>query len=162
MALVSPNAQFVNVITSEPSLTASSADLLSVIYTRVKKDSPDYNTVYEGIDQIVDVRFSTFVVHAAPEPIISLYDFIISTFVSDVNRPATNSPNSASSAEQPSTDESKIRVLVKLESIRGQFAALVHGLIERLTVGHSGADQRVPSPRHPVTINSRYGHTLAF
>lgn len=120
MALVSPNAQFVNVITSEPSLTASSADLLSVIYTRVKKDSPDYNTVYEGIDQIVDVRFSTFVVHAAPEPIISLYDFIISTFVSDVNRPATNSPNSASSAEQPSTDESKIRVLVKLESIRGQ------------------------------------------
>jgi len=132
MALVSSNAQFVDVVTSETSLTAPCDNLLSVIYTRVKKDSADYNTVYEGIDQIVDVRFSTFSVHAAPEPIISLYDFIISTFFSDVNR-SLAPLNPASSVEQPSIDESKIRVLVKLESIRG----LSHWtFVHRLTLAY--------------------------
>lgn len=121
MGLESRNAQLVDVITCEPSVTASTADLLSVSYMRAQKDSPEYNTVYEGIDQSVDVQISTIVLHAAPEPIISLYDFIMTTFVSNANRALLDSPSPppASDDVHSSADDSKIRVVVKLESVRG-------------------------------------------
>lgn len=121
MGLVAPNAQIADVITCEPSATGSNTDLLSVNYTRAQKDSPEYNTVYEGIDQSVDVRISTIVFHAAPEPIISLYDFIMATFVSASEQAASGPihPNPPQDPGQNSIDESKIRVVVKLESVRG-------------------------------------------
>ncbi len=125
MALVAPDSQLVKVITSEPSTTASTSDLLSVIYTRVKKDSPEYNSVYEAIDQSVDVRISTIVFHAAPEPIISLYDFIVTTFTSSAGISSTSSPVDPTPRDlsQPA-DEAKTRVVVKLESVRGRILLL--------------------------------------
>lgn len=125
MALMAPDLQPVNVITSEPSMTGSTSDLLSVIYTRAKKDSPEYNSVFEGIDQSVDVRISTIVFHAAPEPIISLYDFIVTTFTSSAGGPISDPTNPATqNISQPATDEAKTRVVVKLESVRGPVLLL--------------------------------------
>src|SRR5260370_37271959 len=56
-------------------------DLMQVQYVRVQKDSPDFVRVFEGIDQHIDIELSTFVFSAAPEPVISLYDFIMATFL---------------------------------------------------------------------------------
>ena len=77
----------VNQVGREPLEFMSSAagptdeDLLIVKYTRVQQDSPEYQPVYEGIDQNVDVKISTFLFRAAPEPVVTLYDFIMTTFV---------------------------------------------------------------------------------
>ena len=96
-------------------------NLLHVKYSRVKKESPEYMTIHEGVDQGVDVELSTFAVTIAPEPILSLYDFIMTTFVSRDSENGSPEP-----AKQPSTadvpqqpvDEpkssDKIRVRVKI------------------------------------------------
>jgi vacuolar protein sorting-associated protein 13A/C len=47
-----------------------------------RRTRPEYLTVHEGIDQSVDIKMSTLVFRAAPERVLGLYDFIMTTFVS--------------------------------------------------------------------------------
>lgn len=105
----------------------SAADLLTVKYTRVQQASPEYQPVYEGIDQNVDVKISTFLFRAAPEPVLTLYDFIMTTFVpqSGDKVEAPPSPDSPDGQDVPAVvvddggSPEKIRVLLTLESIQG-------------------------------------------
>ncbi|KIO33566.1 hypothetical protein M407DRAFT_3889 [Tulasnella calospora MUT 4182] len=98
-------------------------DLVKVRYFRVQKNSPEFHTVYEGIDQSVTASLSTLVVHAAPEPIIVLYDFIMSTFVpghggSQANTPvAADSPGGEPFPPAAAVDSGKIRVRVNLTTV---------------------------------------------
>ncbi|CEL57657.1 Vacuolar protein sorting-associated protein 13 OS=Saccharomyces cerevisiae (strain ATCC 204508 / S288c) GN=VPS13 PE=1 SV=1 [Rhizoctonia solani AG-1 IB] len=100
-------------------------DLVRVKYVRAQKESPEFMSVYNGIDQSVDVALSTFSFNVAPEPVLTLYDFIMSTFVGG-NEPTTNAPTPAGSnmgtpeAEEPLpvVDPGKIKVKVKLTSIK--------------------------------------------
>lgn len=106
-------------------------DLVRVNYSRVQTNSPEYMTVYEGIDQSVNVALSTFIVHAAPEPIIDLYDFIMSTFVAGHATPEDISPSPPSSdpatsppqGPQPpaNANAAKMRVRVNLTKFEGEF-----------------------------------------
>jgi len=102
--------------------------LLKVRYNRVQKDSPEFMTVYEGVDQSVDVDLSTFKIGIAPEPILSLYDFIMTTFVPQDEAISNETGNekalsidgesigdSETVVEQPKSTD-KIRVRVKLTS----------------------------------------------
>ena len=109
-------------------------DLLIVNYKRVQKSSPFYESVFEGIDQSVDVRISTFVFRAAPEPVLTLYDFIMTTFVPQPNQTAAisnaddNNKDNVTSvivavgSEPPSQ---KIRVVVNLASVQGKYFIIV-------------------------------------
>ena len=122
----------VNQVGREPLEFMSSAagptdeDLLIVKYTRVQQDSPEYQPVYEGIDQNVDVKISTFLFRAAPEPVVTLYDFIMTTFVPKnggkveappaAGTPAVGTPEVA---EASGASPEKIRVLLTLASIQG-------------------------------------------
>jgi vacuolar protein sorting-associated protein 13A/C len=56
-------------------------NLLIVKYARAQKASPDFSTIYEGISQSVDITISTVIFRAAPEPVLTLYDFVMTTFV---------------------------------------------------------------------------------
>jgi vacuolar protein sorting-associated protein 13A/C len=106
-------------------------DLLSVSYTRVQKESPEFLSVYEGINQSVDIKISTFVFRAAPEPVISLYDFVMTTFVPQSNtQPSLNTQLEIleksevdATVEAASISDGKIRVLVKLARVQGQLAS---------------------------------------
>lgn len=105
---------------------SSDQDLLIVAYTRVQKNSPEFISVYEGIDQSVDIKISTFVFRAAPEPVISLYDFIMTTFVPQSNPQLaiTNAEpkhleKDALVADSDSVAEGRIRVIVKLAQVQG-------------------------------------------
>jgi vacuolar protein sorting-associated protein 13A/C len=98
-------------------------DLLKVKYVRAQRESPEFDSVYEGIDQTVDVRLSTLVFHVEPEPILAVYDFIMTTFVPSFNAPPepTLSTQETSSEPEPvvqNVDNRKIRVLVKLQGIQ--------------------------------------------
>lgn len=71
--------------------TASQDDLLVVRYKKCQSESPVFLTQFDGIDQAVDIKISTFTFRAAPEPVLAVYDFVMTTFV----------PGPASDQQQP-------------------------------------------------------------
>jgi vacuolar protein sorting-associated protein 13A/C len=96
-------------------------DLLVVKYGRAQRESPEFDTVFHGVDQSVDMEISTFNFHAAPEPVVSLYNFVMTTFVP----PASDAPEPSSTTEQPAQisatvaqKPSLIHVSVKLAGVR--------------------------------------------
>ena len=100
--------------------------LLRVRYMRVQKGSPEFMTKHEGIDQSVDVELSAFKINIAPEPILSLYDFIMTTFVpKDTAQPKdgptaeVSPPKDEALTEEPPKSSDKIRVRIKLTSAQG-------------------------------------------
>lgn len=105
----------------------TAGNLLTVKYIRVQQASPEYQPVYEGIDQNVDVKISTFLFRAAPEPVLTLYDFIMTTFVPQTSGKveAPSSPSTPGGEDVPEVVvgaggvPEKIRVLLTLASIQG-------------------------------------------
>lgn len=94
-------------------------DLMKVQYSRVQKTSPEYMTVHDGTDQSIAVDLSTFRIHAQPEPLLALYDFIMTTFVPENKNGPADQPQSVTGEvpaadNQPSPD--KLRIRVKLRS----------------------------------------------
>lgn len=61
--------------------TEGQDNLLIVRYKKCQPESPVFLSQFEGIDQSVDVKISTFIFKAAPEPVLAVYDFIMTTFV---------------------------------------------------------------------------------
>ena len=117
----------------EPVQLFSSADgsagkhLLRVDYTRVQSTSPEYLSKYEGYDQIISVDVSTVIFRVAPEPLLTFYDLLMTTFV-----PSSPSPSEtpvvaqdSSTVAQPTPESSsrtgKLRLLVKLASVEREF-----------------------------------------
>ncbi|KAF3939905.1 hypothetical protein ABW19_dt0201163 [Dactylella cylindrospora] len=58
----------------------SGKDLINVKYAKVNKKSPEYMTVYEGIDTNIDISISTINVIVTRTTILTLLDFIMTTF----------------------------------------------------------------------------------
>lgn len=121
MHVVQPSRQDIQFI-STPSNATSDTDLLRIAYARVQKESPEFAALYECVDQNVDIKISTLVFRAAPEPVLALYDFIMTTFASRPDQVPQIQP------EQPFKEgfgvvqgdsDSKIRVLIKLEGVKG-------------------------------------------
>lgn len=110
--------------------SSSDFKLVKVKYMKVQKDSPDFMGVHEGVDQSVDTELSTFKITLAPEPILSLYDFIMTTFVpKDEEKAQTSGPAGKKPEEQAAqqTSSDKLRVRVKLTSAQGECAQMEAG-----------------------------------
>jgi vacuolar protein sorting-associated protein 13A/C len=118
----------------EPVQLFSSADgsagkhLLRVDYTRVQSTSPEYLSKYEGYDQIISVDVSTVIFRVAPEPLLTFYDLLMTTFVPSSTSPgetpvvAQDSLAVAQPTPESSSRTGKLRLLVKLASVeRGVF-----------------------------------------
>ena len=98
-------------------------DLLRVDYTRVQNASPGY----EGFDQDITMDVSTVIFWTAPEPLLTLYDLIMTTFVP--SSPSSGEPSTTvesttatvQSAPESSSEQraGKIRLFVKLASVEG-------------------------------------------
>jgi vacuolar protein sorting-associated protein 13A/C len=117
---------------------AADHDLVRLKYSKVQKDSPEFQTVWEGVDQTIAVELSTFNFTVAPVPVLSLYDFIMTTFVPKGDAPPLPLPTpnrleikpegaeDLSDAASPSSD--KIRIRVKLTRARSTFISLLPSL----------------------------------
>ncbi|KAK7694663.1 hypothetical protein QCA50_001851 [Cerrena zonata] len=124
-----------------------------------EKASP---TTYEGIDQSVDIKVSTVVVRAAPEPVISLYDFIMNTFVPNrstpppaIEAPPETTPTVDSPEPTPTVVQGaveKIRVLVKLASVQ---VLLINDDIQIATLSLSTADVAILLRGSTLRVNAR-------
>ncbi|TFK30442.1 vacuolar protein sorting-associated protein vps13 [Coprinopsis marcescibilis] len=145
---------------STPSEASGSPNLLQVKYTRVQSDSPEYQPIYEGIDQSIDVKISTLVFRIAPEPILAFYDFIMTTFVpssagieAPPNRAITSGPSQQQTGEITGTDN-KLRILVKLESVK---LILENESISLATLNLSVADVAVFIRGTTLRVSGRLG-----
>ena len=124
MHVVQPSGQDIPFISIPEFNATSNKDLLRIAYARVQKESPEFATFYERVDQNVDIKVSTLVFRAAPEPVLALYDFIMTTFVPRSDQVPQNwsEPRSEQGVESgvvQGDSDSKIRVLIKLEGIKG-------------------------------------------
>ncbi|CAO1638595.1 unnamed protein product [Sympodiomycopsis kandeliae] len=108
--------------------SAGQKDLVSVKYVRVQPDSPDFMSVYEGIDQSINVELSTINIMLTRVSILAVYDWIMTTFVPSNDGastpPAAGTPEGEAdqvSKSQPSTPQEprkeKLRVRVKLTEV---------------------------------------------
>jgi vacuolar protein sorting-associated protein 13A/C len=126
MSVVQPRADPIKFVSSPESDLLEDKDLLSLTYRRVQKESPEFLTIYEGIEQSIDMKISTFIFCAAPEPVLSLYDFIMTTFVPQSNPGMVESAQESPAGVEPeiaaqAPSGGKIRVLVKLASVQGRL-----------------------------------------
>ncbi|EIW86715.1 vacuolar protein sorting-associated protein 13 [Coniophora puteana RWD-64-598 SS2] len=125
MNLVQDGGYPLQFISSEDS--GDNKDLMNIAYTRVQSNSPEYLPVFEGIDQNVDIKLSTFVFRAAPAPVIALYDFIMTTFVPQATEADSTSTDASSNSKvvSPNSNDKtqtassgSIRVALKLDSVK--------------------------------------------
>ncbi|KAJ8102210.1 hypothetical protein POJ06DRAFT_300095 [Lipomyces tetrasporus] len=77
--------------TSQTDLVSKESNLFHIKYSKVAKESPEYLTVFEGIDQNVEVSISTLNFVITRKSILTLLDFLASTF---------SSPNDADDEDQ--------------------------------------------------------------
>ncbi|KAI0033184.1 hypothetical protein K488DRAFT_78064 [Vararia minispora EC-137] len=117
MNLTEAGAEPLNVLSSADSQSPDGHDLLTVDYTRVQKNSPEFLSIYGGIDQSVEVTLSTVVVRVSPEAILTLYDFVMTTFVPSSGSAASARPAPAEisgvDAQQQVSDQN-IRVAIAI------------------------------------------------
>ena len=128
MNVVQPIGKDIQFISTPAAGPSTERHLLQISYCRVEKESPDFLTIAEGIDQNVDIKISTLIFRVAPEPILALYDFVMATFVSNADR--SNEPGAAPTSTPAEGDiptrspanqeEGKIRVLVKFEGVQSR------------------------------------------
>ncbi|KAJ7071032.1 vacuolar protein sorting-associated protein 13 [Mycena amicta] len=154
MNVVQPGAEPIKFVSSPESDLLEDKDLLSLTYRRVQKESPEFLTVYEGIDQSVDIQLSTFVFRAAPEPVVALYDFIMTTFVPQSGPAAEVSPVTPENEVAVQASAGKIRVLVKLASVQ---VTLIHGTTSLATLSLSTADVAVLVLPKTLQVTGRLG-----
>ncbi|EPS41948.1 hypothetical protein H072_4103 [Dactylellina haptotyla CBS 200.50] len=74
-----PSPHFRNIVTSEVSGEGNKS-LVHVKYVKVNKSSPEYMTIYEGIDTNIDVSISTVNVIVTRTTLLTLLDFVVTTF----------------------------------------------------------------------------------
>ncbi|KAF8516153.1 hypothetical protein BU17DRAFT_51124 [Hysterangium stoloniferum] len=128
MTLTQANGQNVPLLSTTDHNSVPEGDLLTLAYTRSQPEHADFMSKHEGFDQDIKISLSTFIFHAAPEPVISLYDFIMTTFVPEksVNPPQAPSTVQKEKPEigthedsgQALARSSKIRVVVELASVQ--------------------------------------------
>ncbi|KAJ9118150.1 hypothetical protein QFC22_004053 [Naganishia vaughanmartiniae] len=108
-------------------------ELVRVKYARVDKESPEFMSLHDGIDQSIDTSISTLKIHIEPEPLISLYDFIMTTFVPDHGE--AQSQDTAPDQEGDSSDKLRIRV-----RLRGVQLLLLNDACQFATLALTTAD----------------------
>ncbi|WFD35586.1 Vacuolar protein sorting-associated protein 13 [Malassezia cuniculi] len=114
----------------------ASSTLVAVRYMSVSPESPDYVEQYDGIDQHINVDMSTLNLLLTRESVLTVYDWIISTFATgppaeqraaagaaaaggQTLTPATSRAHEAtkSAPPQPPAASEKMRIKVKLSEI---------------------------------------------
>ncbi|KAI1802701.1 vacuolar protein sorting-associated protein 13 [Daldinia bambusicola] len=126
-----PPAEFKSIVSSgDTEDLQQQRDLVRVKFTRVKKESPEFMPVYEGIETNVNVAVSTINLVVTRKTLLTLLDFVLTTFTNNNNSSSQQQRKLKDAGEddtieiiEPSTSPQQneggsIRVKVDLKSIR--------------------------------------------
>lgn len=125
-----PSPDFKRIITSD-GLQEQTNDtpLFFVKYVKVKRESPEFMTVFEAIETNVDVSISTINVVVTRKTVLTLLDFVITTFTNPDTPPPNMQAKRIEDAKddkeiekldltpRPTPEADKIRVKIDLDSI---------------------------------------------
>ncbi|KAK9370251.1 hypothetical protein V1509DRAFT_617204, partial [Lipomyces kononenkoae] len=150
---------------NEASVVSKESNLFHIKYSKVSKESPEYLTVFEGIDQNVEVSISTLNFVVTRKSILTLLDFLASTFSSppneqDDDRLAEVEESSDSETEVASTVHSsaapdKMKLKLNLSSI---VLVLNDDGVRLATVRFDQADVGIFSMGKTIRIGARLGN----
>ncbi|KAJ2973574.1 hypothetical protein NQ176_g6529 [Zarea fungicola] len=126
-----PSEEFKSIVSSGDSEDLQAGrSLVHVKFVRVKKESPEFMPVYEGIETNITTTVSTINLVVTRKTLLTLLDFILITFTNPDATPVTqqiagsDSEDGSSDGEEQMTEANKnaaagsIRVKVDLKSIR--------------------------------------------
>jgi vacuolar protein sorting-associated protein 13A/C len=118
-----PLPEFRNLITSEDASAEEQKDLFSLKFVKVNKESPEFQTKYEGIAMNLDVAVSTINLIVTRKTLLTLLDFVLLTFTNPgppQNQEAqiSDKPEEQNQVQQASqVDPDKIRIRAELKRI---------------------------------------------
>jgi vacuolar protein sorting-associated protein 13A/C len=118
-----PIPEFRNIISSEDVSADEQKDLFNLKFVKVNKDSPEFQTKYEGIATNLDVDVSTINLIVTRRTLLTLLDFVLITFTNPDQPDNTQAQIAAKSDEQqettpqPQADTDKIRIRAELKRI---------------------------------------------
>lgn len=118
-----PLPEFRNIITSEDASATEQKDLFSLKFVKVNKDSPEFQTRYEGIAMNLDVAVSTINLIVTRRTLLTLLDFVLITFTNPgqpQNQQAQITDKTGDNeqpVQAPQQDQDKIRIRAQLKRI---------------------------------------------
>jgi vacuolar protein sorting-associated protein 13A/C len=119
----SPLPEFRNIISSEDVSSDESEDLFTLKFKKVNKESPEFQTKYEGIATNLDVAVSTINLIVTRKTLLTLLDFVLITFTNP-GAPEDQQPQIATKIDEPQAATSqaqvepdKIRIRAELKRI---------------------------------------------
>lgn len=115
-----PPAEFKSIVSSgDVEDQKEQRDLVRVKFVRVKKDSPEFMPVYEGVETNIDVAISTINLIVTRKTLLTLLDFILVTFTNN------DSPNNQQQAVTDTGSDMDVEVAPPSPSpAQGQAGAI--------------------------------------
>ncbi|KAL6708958.1 Vacuolar protein sorting-associated protein 13 [Coniothyrium glycines] len=118
-----PTPEFRNIISSEDASSQEQKDLFSLKFTKVNKESPEFQTKYEGIATNLDVAVSTINLIVTRRTLLTLLDFVLATFTNQDGpqdqqaQVAAKSDDQQDAIAQAQSEPDKIRIRAELKRI---------------------------------------------
>ena len=118
-----PIAEFKNIVSSEDVSSTEPNDLFTLKFVKVNKDSPEFQSKYEGIATNLDVAVSTINLIVTRRTLLTLLDFVLATFTNpgppqDQQAQISAKPNEQQGTVQtPQAEPDKIRIRAELKRI---------------------------------------------
>jgi vacuolar protein sorting-associated protein 13A/C len=130
--------------------------LVQVRYLRVQQESPTFYSVHEGFDTSIETDLSTFNITLAPEPILSLYDFIMTTFRSGGEEPDEPDAKSVQSehSEHGDATDTKMRIKIRLTSAQ---VSLANNNLQLALLSLPSADVVIVMRASTMRVSARLG-----
>ena len=117
-----PMPEFRNIISSEDDSADEQKDLFSLKFTKVNKESPEFQTKFEGIATNLDVQVSTINLIVTRKTLLTLLDFVLITFTNP-DQPQKQEaqiaakPDEQQLVKQSEAEPDKIRIRAELKRI---------------------------------------------
>jgi len=123
-----PLPEFKQIISSKGFAAEENKDLFTVKFIKVNPESPEFMSTYEGIATNLDVNVSTINIVVTRKTLLTLLDFVLTTFTSPGDQAASstdesralqdaNGEGSAPAASSQNTQADKTRIKAQLKSI---------------------------------------------
>ncbi|CAI4219735.1 unnamed protein product [Parascedosporium putredinis] len=157
-----PPAEFKSIVSSGDSEDREqNRSLVNVKFVKVNNQSPEFMSVYEGIETNVDVSISTINLVVTRKTLLTLLDFILVTFTNnDANQnrlPASQNSDDSDVIviQEPQPENGPIRVKIDLKSIR---LILNNDNIRLATLSLNHADVGIHLLGQTMRVSSKLGN----
>uniref|UniRef100_A0A093VF33 Vacuolar protein sorting-associated protein n=1 Tax=Talaromyces marneffei PM1 TaxID=1077442 RepID=A0A093VF33_TALMA len=117
-----PTPEFKQIVSSKGFNAEEDKDLFNLKFVRVRPDSPEFHSTYEGVDMNLDIAVSTINIIVTRRTLLTLLDFVLLTFTNPeqpqaVDQSANSTAVDVSQGQPESQEVRKIRIKSQLKSI---------------------------------------------